>query len=218
MSRGSSSADANLKLFFMKISGLKEGEKIHIKQTEAKGDKEYVELEETINKVSGHLHKVEVREYKYKDEDKQELRVWLKDTLEGEMYCVSVGLNSIGRNIINTLLGLEQPYGELEIRVYNKKDNDMPSVYMEHNGVKTGWKYGPDEIKKYIVENKVTKKGVAKIERDYFKLDEFLLKELNEKVISHFNKTPAKFAEQPAPTKVLAEAPSAAAGDDDLPF
>ena len=215
MARGANSGEGSLKLFFMKIAGLKKGEKAHIKQSEARGDKQYIELEETINKVSGQLHKVETRTYQFEGEDIQEVKIWLRDALEGEMYALSVGMNSIGRSIVNTMLALEAPYGELEIRVYNKKDNDMPAVYMEHKGVKAGWKYAPDQLKPYITENQTKKKGQPVVEKDYNEIDKFLLKELRENVIPKLDKTPAKFAEK-AETK---EPVTAGDGNtDDLPF
>lgn len=217
MARGAGGGDANLKLFFMKITGLTVGEKAVITQKEAIGDKKTIDLDEKLNFVKGNLHKVEIRDYEYKGEAVQELKVWLRDTLAGELYAVSCGINSIGRSIINTLLNLERPYGELEIRVYNKKDSGYAAVYLEHNGVKAGWKYSPEEQKPYVKKTVVSKKGKDVTETDTFLLDKFLIDELKANVIPHFTKVPAQFSGKEAehsPEPAL----SSTGADDDLPF
>jgi hypothetical protein len=201
MARGNSGDNSNLKLFFMKITGLKEGEKVHIKQTEATGDKTYTELDETIGFIAGKLHKVETRDYEWKGDQITELKIWLKDTLageNGEMYAVSVGINSIGRSIINSLLSLDlqEPYNNLSISVWNKKDTGFASVQVKYNDERANWKYQPGELTEYIDEEpKKDKKGkVIGTRKVYHRLDEFLLNELKEKVLPKFNKTPSEFA------------------------
>jgi hypothetical protein len=212
MARGNGTGESDLKLIFMNITGLKEGENIRMTQTESV-DSKYVDLTETVTNVSGELVNVKIKSHQWKDKTIEEVQVWLKDEKAGELCAVSVGMNSIGRNLINVLLGLQAPYGNLELRVYNKKKDGRPALYMEHNAVRVGWKYTPEEMKKYVVENTVRKDGKTTIERDYFDLNKFLLKELTENVLPKFNKMPAQFADKQ-------EAPPATvpAGDDDLPF
>lgn len=220
MARGQGSGDANLKLFFMKITGLKKGEKAVIEQSEARGEKQIVKLDEKLSFVKGKLEKVEIREYTYEGEQVKDLRVWLKDSLDGEMYIVSCGLNSIGRSILNTLLNLEKPYGELEIRVYNKKDTGYAAAYIEHNGVKAGWKYTIDQMKPFIKENSISRKGQVVVERDYFALDTKLIDELKAEVMPSLNKVPAHFSgvEAKAPAQESDLAPVGADEDSGLPF
>lgn len=182
MARGNGSDNANLKLIFMNLRGLKKSEKPHFTQTEGLGEGKYKELDETVTKVSGTLKKVELKEKVINGENSQEVKLWLSDALAGEMCVVGFNLTTVGRGIINTLLGITPPFGELSLSLYNKKDNGMAAVYIEHNGNKAGWKYAPDELKGYIKENVVSKQGVDTIVRDYFKLDQFLLKELMQKV------------------------------------
>lgn len=213
MARGSSADDSNLKLFFGKITGLKEGEKVHIKLAEAIGDKKTRELDELCTKLSGKLTNVQIKEREWKGENIVNLTFTLKDVLGGEMYMVSVGINHLGRSIINTILGLKKPYGEFEIRVWNGKDG-FPRATILHNDEKTGWKYTIEELKKYVVENTVKKKGVTVVERDYFELDKFLLDDLRTNVIVNFDKTPSKFADK-QPVEVPAGDDGAT---DDLPF
>lgn len=194
MARGSSSGDSNLQLFFMKITGLKDGEAITIKQTQAVEKGKHIELDETVQDVSGQLHKVEVREYTPRPNEKaQELKIWLKDAQAGEMYAVSCNMNSIGRSIINTILAIEPPYGQLMLRVYNKKDTGYPAVYITHNDVRAGWKYTIDELKPHIVESKVRENGVMKVKKDYWDLNQFLINDLNTNVVPKLTKVPSKF-------------------------
>lgn len=209
MARGNERGESDLKLIFMNITGLKEGENIHMTQTESV-DGKYVELEEKVTNVSGELTNVKIKEHTWKGDKIQEVQIWLKDESVKELCAVTVGMNSIGRNLINVLLSLEPPYGKLDLRVYNKKKDGRAALYIEHNGVKTSWKYTPDDMKKHVVENHITKNGKPTIERDYYNLNQFLLKELQENVISKFNKMPAAFADNKQPA--MAEV------GDDLPF
>lgn len=209
--RGNGGGESDLKLIFMNITGLKEGENIHMKQTESV-DGKYVDLPDHVTTVSGELTNVKIREHKWKEDTITEVQVWLKDEKAKELCAVTVGMNSIGRNLINVLLNLSPPYGNLELRVYNKKKDGRPALYIEHNGAKTSWKYTPDEMKKYVVENTVRKNGKATIERDYFELNQFLLNELRDKVIPAFNKIPEQFAGNSATS------PASNEPDDDLPF
>lgn len=218
--RGNESGETNLKLFFMKIRGLKKGETAYIEQVEALGDKKTMKLDETISKVSGTLKKVDIHEYEFEGKKIQEVKLLLTDPLAGEAYLLGVGLNSIGRGIINTLLGLQQPYGNLEVRIYNRKDNNLPAVYIEHNGVKASWKYTPDDVKQkdLIQEYQVPEDGKMVTRKDYFKLHAFLLDELKQNVMPKLN------AAQPSPTPTQSMSmatPAVAASaeaDDDLPF
>jgi hypothetical protein len=211
--RGNGGGESDLKLIFMNITGLKEGENIRMTQTESV-DGKYVELTDTVTTVSGELTNVKIREHKWKDETITEVQLWLKYEKAKELCAVSVGMNSIGRNLINVLLNLVPLNGNLELRVYNKKKDGRPALYIEHNGAKTSWKYSPDEMKKYVVENTVSKGGKTKIERDYFKLNEFLLTELKERVIPCFSKIPAQFVDKEELKKLEAEI----FPNDDLPF
>jgi hypothetical protein len=224
MARGNSGDNSNLKLFFMKITGLKKGEKIHIKQTEAKGDKKYEDLPETINFIAGTLHKVETREYEWEGDQITELKIWLKDQLanEGEMYAVSVGINSIGRSIINSLLSLDlSKPGNLSISVWNKKDNDYPSVQVKFNDDRADWKYQPAELNEYVDEEpKKNKKGeVIGTTKLYHRLDAFLLGELKAKVIPKFDKTPTQFTGRQEDAQAQhEEATTEADSETGLPF
>lgn len=217
MARGNSEF-GNLKLFFMKITGLKDGEKATIKQTEVVGQKEYRELDETIQYVSGELVKVESREYEPRAGEKAlELKVWLKDEPAGELYIVSVGMNSIGRSILNSILGIQPPYGVLKLSVSNNKKSGRGQVWVEHNGEQAKWKYDWETQKKYIVENSVRKNGQTVVENDYYDLNQFLIKELKA-IEGNFSKAPS--GELTSDIKPSSEplAPEGVDETDDLPF
>jgi hypothetical protein len=178
MARGGSKSDSGLKMFFMKVENVKHGEKIQISQTEVRGEKDYVKLDETVNQVSGKFHSAKIREWEYKGDVNYEVRVMLRDSLEGEMYTFICNLsNPIGRSIVNTLLALEKPIGDLLFRVYNDKVTGHSKLYVEHNGAKAGWKYAPADLKQYVSESAVKEKGKTVIRKDYYEHDQFLMKE-----------------------------------------
>jgi hypothetical protein len=219
MSRGSSSGSEGLKLFFMNISGLKAGDKVHIKQVEALGDKKYNKELPTITNVKGLVHKIETRVQKSeKFGDKEQIVIWLKDIKEGEMYCLSCGLNSLGRSIINTLASVEGNLGELSLSVYMSKKG-RPSVFIEHNGKKVGWKVPLDEQKKYVKEirtrEKVDGEVVEKIAYDYLDLDALFLNMWNTEVKAKVQSLSTN--DHPAPKKGVPSEEPETIGDE-LPW
>jgi hypothetical protein len=179
MARGVGAADADLQLFFMKIAGLKEGEKVHITQAKPTEEKGKYEKLPPVQNVSGDLSQVKVREYEYQGEKKKELQLWLKDAEAKELCILACNMNSIGRSIVNTLLNLDGPKGgKLDVSVWNKKSDGRAAVFIKYDGEKVGWKYTIDEQNKYIITNELMKKGKKVIEKDYYNLDEFFIAEL----------------------------------------
>lgn len=224
MSRGSSGGTDNLKLFFIGVRGLKDGEKIHLEQVEALGDKKYNKDLPHINQITGIVHKLETKVRKSdKYGDKDEIVIWLKDIVSEELYCFSCGVNSIGRSIINTLAGIEGNLGELEIGVYTSKTG-RPSVYLKHNGAKTSWKYPIDFQKTMVTETskreKVGNDVVTKIIRDYLDLDAFFLKCFREDVMPKVQNFEAASKDHPEPKPMTdqSEEPQLVASGEDLPF
>jgi hypothetical protein len=224
-------------LFFLSIRGLKQGETVHITQvqtTETKGV--YKELP-NINQVSGVLVRTETKTREYKDgSQSEEVRLWLRDPNEKETYILSVGLNMIGRSIINLLAGVEGKIGDVMIRVYNNKDTGRQAVYMEVDGTKSQWKYNYNEetvledktvpplstmvtpIKK---KKKVDGKMKEVVENDYFELNEFMLKVFREEVAYKVDKAAAYVPSSVPPTTAVAINDGAEPNDesgDDLPF
>jgi hypothetical protein len=219
MARGSNGVDG-LELFFMKVKGLKHGEKVHIEQTKPLGDKQYVTLEETIDRIGGSFHELKFRTYTHQGDNITEVQIWLKDPkagAKGEMYAISLNMNSVARSILNALLSIDGPIGNLELRFYNKKDNGYANVYIEHNGAKIGWKYKQDEVSHLIVSNTVSKKGQTVVEKDYFKLDEYFIKEATDVIVPKGRQS-APRATAEASNAPQVEEPYNEASSDDLPF
>jgi hypothetical protein len=207
MARGNSNSTDGLKLFFMNIRGLKAGETVRIEQQESK-DGKYVKLEETVNEVSGKFVEARIRKYEIKGEEAHELKITLKDVLNGEMYVIGCGINSIGRSIMNSLLGLEKPE-ELSIGVYMNK-NGYPAVSVKNNSERADWKYDLAFQNTLIVENTVREKGKTVVRKDYYELDKFLMEEITKKF---------KVAEKPEKKQQYDEpTPNGPSDDDDLPF
>ncbi len=224
MARGSEGQE-NLDLFFMTIRGLKAGESVHMTQSRPTGEKGKYEELENINSISGDLVKVETRTRQFEGKAKEEIKLWLKDQLageKGEMYVVSCGMNSIGRNIVNNLASVEGHIGNLRINVYTNKTSGMPALYMEHNGQKLSWKYQWEELSKYVT--KTTKKAknekgvvVEVTENDMFELDEFLLNIFKNEIAKKVDPSKQLKEKQPSPAPVAVAEGVDDAGDD-LPF
>lgn len=92
-----------------------------------------------------------IEEYEYKKETQQKLVMEFHDE-EGNKETLSVNFNSLALNIINTLAGQDSLIGKkISFTVYSKKDKegeDRARIYIEINGQKTEWKYGPDILAK----------------------------------------------------------------------
>jgi hypothetical protein len=205
----------------MKVKGLKHGEKVHIEQTKPLGDKQYVTLEETIDRIGGSFHELRFRKYTHQGDEITEVQLWLKDPkagAKGEMYAVSMNMNSVSRSLLNALLSIEGPIGNLELRFYNKKDNGYANIYIEHNGAKIGWKYKQDEVSHLIVSNTVSKKGQTVVEKDFFKLDEFFIKEATEQIIPKGRQSTPRATTVETGAVPVGDEPYNETPSDDLPF
>lgn len=72
------------------------------------------------------------------------------DLDDGGKSKISVNLNSIGKNILNTLASVKDlPNSIVSLSVYtrNKDGQDYAAVYIEVNGNKGEWKLGVDKLK-----------------------------------------------------------------------
>lgn len=148
------------------------------------------------NSMSGVLKSLETKAYQYEGETKENLEV----TLQGESgtdYVISFGFNTgITENLLNAMAH-EPIIGTIEMNCGLPK-NDYPTLYINHNGQKTTWKYSKDagnwdEIPKIttVVDedgNKI-KKG-AKAKTEFFKK---LLAEVQGK-LAPLSQTPVKDA------------------------
>jgi len=230
MARGNSNFE-HLKLFFLKIKGLKKGETVHIEQEESQGkDQKPKKLlkedgtPDTITEVSGVLDGVYIREGEYEGNKIHELKMNIVDQLAGERLLLSCGMNSIGRDLMNQLLNIDSLGGEMQLRVYMNKSG-YPAVYFEYRGQKLGWKYDWTVQSSMVDVNTIKQKGKDVTTRDFYRLEEKLINEIKEKFMK--SDQPATTATAPVAettrgarkAKAPATAPVAAGGDDDdLPF
>lgn len=148
------------------------------------------------NSMSGILKSLTTKQYLYKDEQKENLEATLVGE-SGTEYVISFGFNTgIAENLLNAL-SHEPIIGTVEMNCGLPK-NGYPTLYINHNGQKTTWKYSKeagnwDEIPKIttIVDddgNKI-KKG-AKARSEFFKK---LLAEVQAKLLP-LSQTPVKDA------------------------
>ena len=226
MAMGNNGGDGS-KLYFLSVRGLKKGEKVFIKVVEpVEGkDGEYKELPD-ISQVRGMVQKLEVINKTFEGESYDEIRLWLKDVNAGELgetYCLSCGVNSMGRNIINNLASIEDAtLGELFINVYMRKGTEFSAVYMEHNGEKLSWSLDKDALAPFVKSTTKKVKGSdgkttsVKV-NDYFDLNEHLLGILREQIIPKVK--PASVERSAPATSATSPDQGIPAGDDDdLPF
>jgi hypothetical protein len=232
MGRGNSTLDKS-DLFYIKITGLKEGEEIHMTQRQATKEG-VVDIPEPIYDIMGDFVKAEVRQYQWKGDDIYDIKLVLKDPTQGpngEVYIVSCGLNSVGRSMLNSMLSVGRTIKNLRIEVKMKKDKkgvERPNAYLNANGDQTSlkWKYQPSELEPYIETNMVKKKGKMVEEKDFSKLDDFLVAEFN-KVFStstgheeeHFDTEAPFVTDEPQEQQVGQDvpAPEEETGLGDLP-
>jgi len=232
MSRGQNTQ--NGKLFFLSVKGLKEGEKVYIKQVEAKGKKDNGDNilvdHPNVNDVGGQVHKIETVMREWEGVVKPSIVIWLKDLQADEMVRLQCGMNKIGRSIINSLASIEGNLGNVSISVYNsKKPNKYgktggAAVSVAHNGQKIGWKYSADEQKKYVKVGSTRVRGtdgkmIDKETFDNLELDEFFLNiwntEIKNKVQTITSPSDSSF---PAPAATEGPKDDTDATGDDLPF
>jgi hypothetical protein len=111
--------------------------------------------------IEGKLIKIYEQHSELKDGTKlHKLVVDLKD--DKDTYAVQFGFDTqAARNIINSLLTVEQPNGWLLLRAY-QKDN-YNKLYLEYNKAKTNWRFTPDQFPKI---EKVQLKSGKEVEDD----------------------------------------------------
>lgn len=148
------------------------------------------------NSMSGVLKSLTIKQYLYKEEQKENLEATLVGE-SGTEYVISFGFNTgIAENLLNALAS-EPIIGTVEMNCGLPK-NGYPTLYMKHNGQDTNWKYNKkagnwDEIPKITTitdedGNKI-KKG-AKARSEFFKK---LLAEVQAKLLP-LSQTPVKDA------------------------
>lgn len=224
MARGSQSTAYQGSLYYAKVSGLKEGEKVHFELTSKNPDgSKKVDGQE--NKLTGLLVSAKHRQDTYQGQVYDKIVLILNDPQagkNGESYYISVNSSTgIGRNIMNSLLSTDTFVAPLSISLYNSKEGGYPNVGMYLGGERLPWKYSIEEQSKYISTTKekvkdASGKVVTKDKKNYLELNEFLLNQFKEKVIPAVNSTPR--TSHSYETSSASEGTQMASSDDKMPW
>lgn len=168
------------------------------------------------NSMGGLLKSMSIKSYQWEGTTKENLEVELAG--KESSYVISFGFNTqITDNLLNTLAN-EPIIGEIELNCGLPNKDGFPSLYINHNGQKTKWKYSKennnwDEIPKITKENiegTIVRRG-QQAKTDFWK------KVMNEQVLPKLI-NPADVA-TPIKDKVMAEkATNTNEENDSLPF
>lgn len=187
--------------------------------TEALDNKQLKDLPNEKD-ISGQLTRIDTTQKEFEGVMKTSLVLWLRDQKENENYRVSVGINKLGRSIINSLASIEGKIGVLSFSVYNNKTTGKPTIKIRHDGADVSWKYSLEEMDKYV--KKTTKrvpgpngKPIEKDEYDLIDLEEMLLNVWNTDIKAKVSSTPQTPFVSDGPKD---DAPDDSNGSDDLPF
>lgn len=154
------------------------------------------------NSMSGLLKSMNIKSYQWEGTTKENLEVELAG--KESSYVISFGFNTqITDNLLNTLAN-EPIIGEIELNCGLPNKEGFPTLYINHNGGKTKWKYSKennnwDEIPKITKENiegTIVRRG-QQAKTDFWK------KVMNEQVLPKLI-NPADSA-TPIKDKVMAE-------------
>ena len=126
---------------------------------------------DSVNRVSGNLFKIAIKEQEWNGDKYNTISIYLKDGEEA--YLLDLRFNLAARSLFNSFAALED-YTNLSVTVYeNKSGYTALGLWQGEKMVK--WKYKLDELPE---PEAVTFKG--KEMRDYSKVDEFFTNVLRE--------------------------------------
>lgn len=129
--------------------------------------------EETVNRVSGDLTKVEVKDAEFEGKPYKKVLLSFVDRKLKETYIVDARINMLTCNLYNNLFNLTS-FGDLEVALYRNKKG-FSAATLTQKGEKVGWKFEAADIPK-VKKVKVGKKEVI----DSDEHDEFFLTELED--------------------------------------
>lgn len=224
MGRGNSKSAIKGEALYAKLTGLKEGEQVRfdITKKNKNGDGYLSDGSEKV--LSGFLVGAYHDTWTYQGVLKDKCKIVLNDPnagTEGETYYVEFSPStSIGRGIINALLGTTNYISAVKLSLYNNKDNGRASIGMYIGNERMNWKYTVDELNKYVSETtEKVKDASGKVttvtKKNFIELNEFLLNEFKEKVVKYFDNGPKVSVEPQDHNETQAAATTAS---DDLPF
>jgi len=173
MLQSNNNANLSSNLYILKPISKKAGEKIrpYFEISKSENGKWVVQDDQSINKVTGTLFKIEAYEEEYNGDKYYRTRIYLKDN--DETYIVPCRMNIASRSLFNSLFSLET-FEDVSIRFYQTKSG-YEAFYVSQNEEKVKWKYETDELP---AATEVTFKG--KVIRDFTDVDKFFVEKINE--------------------------------------
>jgi hypothetical protein len=191
MARGNSNPYADYNRFYMKLMGVKKGEKRVFFSVEQKvAEKEYAKLpndEGEISSIAGKLTEIKKDSYVHEDKTINKLIFFMVDPSSAEAYRIEMGYNSISRSIINTLASSTDLSVPFQFRVYNEKVNNRPRVWVgqytdgpDSDPVRLDWSLDWDSQNELtdVLQTKNADGDVVEEKYDYTKLNNRLFNEV----------------------------------------
>lgn len=166
------------------------------------------------NSMSGTVVSINIKSYEWEGQTKEQLELELAG--KENNYVIAFGLNTqIADNLINTLAN-EPIIGYIEMNCGFPNKEGYPTLYINHNGQKTKWKYSKEngnwdeipKITKEVIEGTTVKRGQT-AKTDFWK------KVLAEQVIPKLLPIVPPSSE---PKIVENETPNTNDDNDQLPF
>ena len=223
----------NLDTIYVKMIGFKKTDKKIYLSFLRKDGEEYVEFTQN-NSVSGCVVDFQKKEFEFEGKKKKAYKIVLVDDTagdKGERYVLEVSESNHGRNILNSILSMQEFLSPISISVYFKKSKkdgkDYPSVSVRYvdGDAFVPWKIPFAEINDMVTTS--TNEDGEKI-RNYKKVNAFFEKEVDKFIADNFKSKPKATAseQKPEPKYVEQEekdddpgpAPETTEEDDNLPF
>lgn len=175
----------SLNVIYVKLMGFKKADKDAPYLSFAKKDGDTYPEYLQDKAVSGLVTGLEVNDFIYEKKPKRTYRLSLIDEKTQEKYVVEVSESNHGRNILNSILSMEDFLRPIEISVYLKKGKDgksYPNVSVQYaDTIDTNdyvkWKFPFAELNTMVT---VTKDEDGETVRNFKKLNTFFNKEVEE--------------------------------------
>ena len=206
------------KRFYVKILGLKKGEKRVYFQVRGKNDLTgEIEVlpppEDKTSSLTGRLVEVKNGQYEYEGDIINTVSVILADDQIKEVYKIDMGRNSISRSIINSLASIEDPSQAVRINLFNAKETGRARAWVAQwdpnvkDFVALSWKIPFDDLKELVevVESVNFKGEVIDKKYDFTVYDGKIFVDL----LPTINTSPENVVTDNVPAEVQAEVPYA---------
>jgi len=172
---------------------------------------------ETYTKAEGYLKGIKVETYTWEGKEKQSMKITLQDPNADGAIVISAGFNNMTRSMLNSIAGCDV-IGLLELKAakWGKGEKKYPTIFVQNNGQKTGWKFTMAELPQ--VEQVKNKKGEV-VSVDDSEANDFFKNVINidilPKIVSEFDVEREMKTNKPELKKEIVAQPVI---DDGLPF